>query len=92
MVPCVCARVHASEGWVYLHGTVCVSVSVFVCCVCHTSALYTLPCRSELIWQLRQRDSTKWKTVDEGLRGKLETAYKEDPKAVLKEDELHVRL
>lgn len=49
-------------------------------------------CRSELIWQLCQRESSKWKTVDEELRTKLEAMYKQDPKAVLKEDELHVRL
>ena len=49
-------------------------------------------CRSELIWQLCQRESSKWKTVDEELRTKLEAMYKQDQKAVLKEDELHVRL
>ena len=30
--------------------------------------------------------------MDEELRSKLEAAYKQDPKAVLKEEELHVRL
>ena len=61
-------------------------------CVPHQCTFLCAWCRSELIWQLRQRDSSRWKTVDEELRSKLEAAYKQDPKAVLEEDELHVRL
>ena len=68
----------------------CVSLSVPAThCKC---VLPCTLCRSELIWQLRQKGSSKWKTVDEELRSKLEAAYKQDPKAVLKEEELHVRL